>query len=178
MRHRPVAMVALAITACVHNRPDQTHDSASAAGIGMYCQMALAALKETIKPFDAQPYGLEKACVYSRAMYSGKVFVDARFDHHWGRVPESDCTQEDYVIRFDFDHYQRSPSAEVVLLLVDSETAAGRSFNATMEEPNWPSKKPGLRALSACGSAFGTLRRSGSRWTATVEDPPREPDEL
>ena len=176
MRHVPVTMAALAITACVHNRPARKAESVPATGT--YCQMALAVLQETIRPFDAQPYGLERACVHNRATYSGRVFVDARFDHHWTRVPEGDCTHGDYVIRFDFDHYQQSPSAEVVLLLVDSETPAGRSFNVTMEEPNWPSKKPGLQALSACGSAFGTLRRSGSNWTATVESPPREPDEL
>lgn len=176
MRSLPTAMAVLAVTACTHNGPRSRQVSEPSPGV--YCKMAFAALRETIKPYDAQPFGLEKACVYNRAMFAGKIFVDARFDHTWVRVPEPDCSEGDYVIRFGFDHYQQSPSEEVVLLLVDSETAAGRSFNATMEQSNWPSKKSGLRALSACGSAFGTLRKTGNTWTATVESPPRQADEL
>ncbi len=82
------------------------------------------------------------------------------------------------MIRFDFDHHKKSPSDEVVLLLVDSETGGARSFNATLEQSNWPTKKHGVRALSACGSAFGTLRRTRYTWVATVEAPPRQADEL
>jgi len=140
--------------------------------------MAVAALKETVKTYDAQPYGLEQACVQERAMSSGRIFVDARFGHNWTRVPERECLQDGYVIRFDFDNYERSPSPEVVLLLVDSETPTGWPFNATMEEANWPSKPPGVRALSACGSAFGSLRRTGNVWTATVGRPPKVEGEL
>jgi len=145
---------------------------------GAYCQMALAALKETIKSSDAQPYGLEEACVRNRATFSGHVFVDARFGHNWERVPERQCQEGPYVIRFDFDEYQKSPAPEVVLLLFESDTPTGRSFSVAMEEPNWPSKKPGVVALSACGSAFGIVRRAHGVWTATVQPPPRGADEL
>ena len=176
MRSATIAIAALAVATCT--QPALKREPPPLMGPNMYCQMAVAALEETVKPYDAQPYGLEEACVRNRAMFSGRIFVDARFGHKWERVPARQCTEGPYVIRFDFENYEKSPAPEVVLVLFESETPIGRSFSAVMEEPNWPSKKPGLVALSACGSAFGNVRKAGAVWTATVEPPPRAPDEL
>ncbi len=60
MKSLAAVMAALSVGACVHSGPrDQQREMPP----GPYCQMALAALRETIRPYDAQPFGLEKACV-------------------------------------------------------------------------------------------------------------------
>jgi hypothetical protein len=145
-----------------------------------YCQMATVALRETVKSNDEQPYGIEDVCVHRLAAASGKIYVDARFmgSRDLETVPVRSCTREKYVIRFDYRNFERSPSEGVVLLMVSAETASGRTFNAVVEESDWPSKRPRAMALSPCGSAFGVLRRSQNVWTAIVVPPPRAPDAL
>jgi hypothetical protein len=147
-----------------------------------YCEMALAVLHAVVRSHGEQPLGLEAACVKARAVAAGKVYVDARFSdgHDLEAVPERSCTRDDFVIRFDYQNFERSPSAEVVLLLVDAPTPGGRAFHVQMEEADWPVKKAksGMVALSQCRSAVGLLQPSGKRWTALVTAPPRDPDSL
>lgn len=145
-----------------------------------YCQMAVAALRETVRNNDEQPYGIEDVCVNRLASASGKIQVDARFmgKKDLETVPQRSCTAENYFIRFDFKNFERSPSEGVVLLMVSAEAPSGRKFSATVEESNWPTKRPGMFAISPCGSAFGVLRRSQNAWGATVVPPPRSPDAL
>lgn len=145
-----------------------------------YCAMAGVALAETIKSNRQQPYGLEDACVNHLAMSAGKVYVDARFmeGRELAVVPVRSCVRQNYVIRFDYKAFERSPTPGVVLLLVSTATTQGREFNAVLEESNWPAKRPGVFALSPCGSAFGVLRGAGARWTAQIVPPPREADDL
>jgi hypothetical protein len=155
---------------------------ASVAGVATpdYCEMAVVALAETIKSNREQPYGLEDACVNEVARVSGKVYVDARFMEGTAlaTVPVRSCVRRNYVVRFDHKAFERSPAPGVVLLLVSTPTAKGREFNAVVEDPNWPAKRPGTFALSQCGSAFGILRGSGTRWTAQIVPPPRHPGDL
>jgi len=142
--------------------------------------MAFVALAETIKSNREQPYGLEAACVREMAAASGKVYVDARFmeGSDLAKVPERSCVRENYVIRFDPQHFEPSPAAGVVLLLVSAPTSKGREFNAVVEQPNWPAKRPGTFATSQCGSAFGMLTGSDRHWAAQIVPPPRGPDDL
>ena len=145
-----------------------------------YCAMAVAALSETVKSNQEQPYGLEAACVDEMAARAGKIYVDARFDEasDVGAVPIPNCARKNYIVRFDPNHFEPSPATGVVLLLVSEPTPEGREFNARMEEPSWPAKPPGTVALSQCGSAFGVLTGSGSHWTARISPPVRGPDDL
>jgi hypothetical protein len=138
-----------------------------------YCQMAATVLHEVVRSYERQPFGLEDACVKKRAAQAGKIYADARFTDREGLavVPHRSCTVRDYVIRFDHQHYEASPTPEVVLLLFSPETARGREFNARMETADWPSKRPGVMAMSQCGSAFGVLRREANGWTARVTPP-------
>jgi hypothetical protein len=142
--------------------------------------MALAALAATIKKFEEQPLGLEQRCVERVATSGGKIYVDARFTEgeQLAAVPESSCTSDRYVVRFDPKAFVPSPSEEVVLLALWTHPPAGWEFNAVVESPNWPSRRPAVMSLSQCGSAFGVLNQSSNGWAATIVMPPRSPDAL
>lgn len=145
-----------------------------------YCQMALAALAVTVKKFEEQPLGLEVRCVERVATSAGKIYVDARFTKgdQLELVPEPSCTTDRYVIRFDPKAFVPSPTEEVVLLGLWTQPPTGWEFNAVVESPNWPSRRPGTMSLSQCGSAFGVLSHSSNGWGATIVTPPRSPDAL
>jgi hypothetical protein len=162
--------------ACVHTGVGR--DPSAATSTESHCAVPLAALRETIKPYDNQPDGLEDACVRRRAAFQDRVYVDARFGRQWEKVPIRSCEVDGYVIRFDFDRYEPSPTGEVVLLLFESQEGETRQFSAAMEESTWPKKKTGKLALSACGSASASVQRSTAGWTARVLPPPSAPDEL
>jgi len=173
--------VALWVTAtsCSHSGAPTSRLAGGAAGPD-YCAMATTALNESIKSNREQPYGLEAACVQQTAAASGRIYVDARFmdGPDLATVPVRSCAAQNYLIRFDPKHFEPSPGAGVVLLLVSTRTPQGREFNARVEQPNWPARPAGTAAPSPCGSAFGVLTGSGSRWAARVVPPPRGPDDL
>jgi len=142
--------------------------------------MARSVLRATVASNDAQPYGLEDVCVRRLASESGYIFVDARVSEREGETPVAapQCSGDGFRIRFDPAHFERAPTEGVVLLLIWQSAEGTMEFNATIQRPDWPSNKPGVFGLSPCGSAFGTIRRSPTGWTATVVDPPRVPGEL
>jgi len=145
-----------------------------------YCGMALSALHATIASNDAEPNGLEDACVRHRAFASGYIFVDARVSEREGEapLPAPSCVADGFRIRFDPAEFEKAPTDGVVLLLIWRSKEGAMEFNALVERPDWPSNKPGVFGLSPCGSAFGTIRRLPTGWTATVVEPPRVPGEL
>lgn len=143
------------------------------------CAMAAATLRETIKPNAAQPFGLEEACVRRLASIEGRIYVDARIEGQ-DRLSggAATCLQAPYEIRFDAEHFSPSPAQGVVLLMVSADQGGARKFNAIVEEPNWPARRPEVLAVSPCGSAFGVIRPSGPGWTVAVVPPPRSADAL
>lgn len=145
-----------------------------------HCQMALTALNTTIKKFEEQPLGLNKECVERVASFGGRIYVDARFTKgdRLELSSESGCTTERYIVRFDPNKFVPSPAEEVVLLGLWTNPTGEWQFNAVVEAPNWPSRRPDTMSLSQCGSAFGVLRRSGQGWNARIIVPPRSPDAL
>jgi hypothetical protein len=138
-----------------------------------YCQMAAAALHQVVRSHDKQPFGLDESCVREKAGSAGKIYADARFTEHesFVVVPRRSCTVRDIVIRFDHQHYEPSPTAAVVVLLISDETPAGRPYAVRVDAADWQTRSFG-DATSPCGSATGTLRRFGSGWTASVTPPP------
>jgi hypothetical protein len=172
IRTHGVVVASFLAVGCSHALPAPVPVSRPPSG-NDFCYMAAAALHQVVRSHEKQPFGLEEACVKTRATRGEKIYVDARFSGANGfiTIPQRSCTAGRYVIRFDHRQFEPSPSSEVVLLLVSEETANGRPFNARMETSDWPKKPPGTMALSQCGSAFGTLRRFGSGWTATISAP-------
>jgi len=142
--------------------------------------MAISALRATVASNDAQPYGLEDVCVRRLASGSGYIFVDARVSERTGEAPVAapQCSSDGFRIRFDPGHFEKAPTDGVVVLLMWRSAEGTMQFNATIQKPDWPSNKPGVIGLSPCGSAFGTVRRSPTNWTATVVEPPPVPGEL
>jgi hypothetical protein len=147
---------------------------------GEHCQMALVALDAVIKHYSDQPLGLEKTCVDDGAVFNGKVYVDARFtkNRELELVSEPSCTSERYVVRFDHQSFAPSPSKDVVVLILSTNSPPTWRFSAVTEVPDWPKRRPGIVTLSSCGSAFGVLRQVKDRWEATVVPPPRSPEAL
>jgi hypothetical protein len=134
-----------------------------------YCQMAAAILQGTVKSHSELPSGLERACVEGRAKVGSAIYVDARFSRKVDPdvVDRSECVAGPYRIRFNWKRFVPAPSPEVVLLLVyDADSGSGTEFNVRMERPTWPENRPGVMALSQCGSVFGRLDRVGEQWTA------------
>jgi len=142
--------------------------------------MALSVLRATVASNDVQPYGLEDVCVRRLSSAAGHIFVDARVSEQPGASPAAapDCFRDSFRIRFDPGHFEKAPTDGVVLLLISRSANGAMEFNAVVEQPDWPSKRPGVIGLSPCGSAFGTLHYSTSGWAATVVAPPRSPDAL
>lgn len=177
---RATALMALGWLACsgAQGRPPAPPPPAQVSSV--YCQMALAALAASVKKFEEQPLGLEQRCVERVATSGGKIYVDARFTEgeQLASVPQPGCTTDRYVIRFDPKAFVPSPSEEVVLLALWTHPPTGWEFNAVVESPNWPSRRPAIMSLSQCGSAFGVLNHSSSGWAATIVMPPRSPDAL
>jgi hypothetical protein len=145
-----------------------------------HCRVAVAALDASVRPFSEQPLAMELACVNKLATRDGKIYVDARFTS--GQTLEepnvSICSTDRYVIRFDWRHFQPSPTDDVVLLLFTDNANGSRSYGVSLEAPDWPRRRPGTVTLSPCYSAFGVVRGSPAGWEAEVTPPPRSPDAL
>lgn len=177
----PKAVVlAFLFAAGCHARPVTPVFPSSEGAKADYCGMAVSALRTTIASNDVQPYGLEDVCVRRLASAAGRIFVDARVSEQRNGRPASaaDCSSDRFTIRFDPARFQKAPTDGVVLLLVSQSADGAMEFNAVVEQADWPSKRPGVFGLSPCGSAFGTIRYSGTGWVATVARPTQSPDAL
>lgn len=179
MSGRSSAILVLVAAAC-HPSVSAQRPGDSSAPDPNYCEMALSALRATIASNQAQPYGLEDVCVRRLASTEGTIFVDARVWESERSTPVATptCVGGGFRVRFDSAHFEKAPTDGVVLLLMKGPTTGPLEFSAVVEQPDWPSKRPGVFGLSPCGSAFGTIRHSPTGWTAAVVDPPRQPGEL
>jgi len=174
-------LVFLAGVGCSATRVPQAASPAPAgAAASEHCQMALAALDAVVKRWDEQPLGLERACVERVAATHGKIHADARFTigDQLQMLPEPGCADDRYAVRFGPRSSASSPTPEVVLLTLWSELPAAWDFNAVVDVPTWPTRRPGAMGLPLCGAAFGILRRPADRWLATVLPPPRSRAQL
>ena len=145
--------------------------------VSEYCRIAGAALGAVIKRFDEQPLGLDLTCVNRVASFEGRIYVDARFSRN-GEEPAAapDCRDERYVIRFDPKSFRPSPADQVVFLSLWSNRGGSWDFNAVVETPDWPHRRPETMSLSECGSAFGRAEKFDDVWKAAVTTPPKSTD--
>lgn len=159
---------------------DRTDTPARRPAMPAFCRVARLALDAAIRPFDEQPLGLDSRCVGRVATLEGRVQVDARFSRDGGEPePAPDCSDDRYVIRFDPSSFRPSSAGNVVLLALWSAGALEAwQFNAIIEAPDWPHRRPGTLSLSECGSAFGTVAATRGEWKAVVTAPPQSPDAL
>lgn len=133
-----------------------------------------------MRSYADEPLGLEHACVLKRAVASGKVHVDARFTRadQLEAVEIGSCSYDEFVVRFDWKNFTPAPSANVLLLLLLRHDDDHYGFNAVIEEPRWPAKRPGMMAISPCGSAFGRVYREPTGWRAVLTRPPQRGNSL
>lgn len=172
--------VALLFASACHAHPAAPVSPSSDISTSDYCDMTLAALRATVTSNDVQPYGLEEVCVRRLASSSGYIFVDARVSERPGDPPIAApaCSRAGFRIRFDSPHFEKAPTDGVVLLVASRTSGGEMEFNAVVEQPDWPAKRPGVIGLSPCGSAFGTIQHAPTGWVATVVQPPQSPDAL
>lgn len=166
------------IAAC-HRHPPVTSSVAEGAS-APYCAMSIAALRASVKSYADQQYGLDSACVADYATTGGKVYVDARFEssRDLETVSEGTCVRDNFVIRFDFEHYEQSPGENVLRLNVHSEVSRSREFLLEMKNSDWPKQRPGVLTIPPCYPAYGVLKAGPKGWQATVTPPPRRPGDL
>jgi len=149
---RRCAVVFLIVAGChAHSAVPASHSSDISTAD--YCDMALSALRATVASNDAQPFGLEDVCVRRLASAGGFTFVDARVSERPGASPvgASSCTADGYRVRFDPAYFEKAPTEGVVLLMVSRRPDGLMDFNAVVDQPDWPSKRPGVIGISPCG---------------------------
>jgi hypothetical protein len=165
----------LACAAASKGPPSPPSGATDGARASEHCQMAMSALDAVIKRWNEQPLGLDRACVERVAAVEGRIHADARFTvgDQLQVLDEPGCADQRFTVRFGPASSQASPTSQVVLLTLWSQLPAAWDFNAVVDVPTWPTRRPGTSGLPVCGAAFGILRRPGDSWVATLVPPPR-----